>query len=135
VWDEVCDLIWQEGDDYVRDGVFMLKDGRKFALYTTRWGDGEYYDQYGHSYSVDAGLIGCIRVDDIKDDTYEDISDLGAVIEFKKPFQTSGHGGMIQIGHILIDTDPVEEEAWGDELPDEEEIDEEEIDEEELDEE
>ena len=62
-WDEFCALTCS--GHCVLDGEFNLKDGTRFATFTTRWGDGTYRDELGNEYPVDAGLIGCIRVDDI----------------------------------------------------------------------
>lgn len=116
-WDEACDLFFAGRDDHgCNDGEFTLKDGRRFASFGTLWGDGTYYDQFGHSFGVDAGLIGCIKVEDIRDDTYNNLLDLGAIIEFKEPFEVSGGkrsegwDGMIKIGFLEIATGYEEEE-------------------------
>jgi hypothetical protein len=112
-WKEFCSITI-DGNN-VKDGEFQLKDGRRFATYTTAFGDGVYYDQYGHSYSVDAGLIGCIKVEDIRSEKYENLLDLGAIIEFKEEFMTYGgrspeFEGEIQIGTVIIETNPEYEE-------------------------
>lgn len=116
-WDEACDLFFAGRNDHgCNDGEFTLKDGRRFASFGTLWGDGTYYDQFGHSFGVDAGLIGCIKVEDIRDDTYSNLLDLGAIIEFKEPFEVSGGkrsegwDGMIKIGFLEIATGYEEEE-------------------------
>lgn len=115
-WEEFCELTIVSNDCV--DGEFAFKDGRRFATYGTRWGDGEYCDQYGNRYSVDAGLIGCIRVEDIRANKYEDLSELGAIVEFETDFVTGGGrgfsdwGGMIQFGRIMIETDPDWEDDW-----------------------
>ena len=62
-WDEFCKLTIS--GDKVLDGEFNLADGRRFATFTTKWGDGNYFDQNGKSYDVDAVLIGCIDLEDI----------------------------------------------------------------------
>lgn len=108
-WDEFCSLT-TNGNECI-DGEFTFKDGRRFATYGTKWGDGEYSDQYGNRYSVDAGLIGCIQVKDIRAEKYENISELGAIVEFEIDFVTGGRGdrnweGTIQFGRIAIETDP-----------------------------
>ena len=117
-WREACDLFFAGRNDHgCNDGEFNLADGRRFASFGTLWGDGTYYDQFGHSYSVDAGLIGCIKVDDIKQDI-SDILRLGAIIDFNEPFEVSGGkrsegwDGMIKIGFVEINTgyDEFEEE-------------------------
>jgi hypothetical protein len=109
-WREICNIIIQ-GEKIV-DGEFELPDGRRFAIYSTAWGDGEYHDQYGHTYSVDAGSIGCILMSDIRAHKYDNILDLGAVQEFAEPFVTGSQGGQLQFGHVLIETGP----AYEDEL-------------------
>jgi hypothetical protein len=113
-WREFCDITLD--GQKVKDGEFEFKDGRRFATYSTAFGDGVYHDQYGHSYSVDAGLIGCILVEDIKADKYDNLLDLGAILEFDTEFVTSGGRGesgwegTIQFGYVYIETNPVEEE-------------------------
>ena len=113
-WLEFCDITIR--GTQVIDGEFQLKDGRRFATYGTAYGDGVYNDQYGNSYSVDAGLIGCIRVEDIRAEKYENILELGSIMEFDKSFVTSGGRsdgsweGVIQFGHVKVETNPVEEE-------------------------
>ena len=77
-WDQVCSIIIQ--GNKVFDGEFELKDGRKFAIYSTAYGDGLYNDYYGNEYSVDSGSIGCIKVEDIKAEKYDDIERLGAIV-------------------------------------------------------
>ena len=108
-WKEICSIIIQ--GNRVVDGEFELKDGRKFAIYSTKWGDGLYDDHYGHSYSVDSGSIGCIKLEDIKYvDNYDQFLDVGAIVEFDEPFVTSEHEGQIQFGYIIIETNPTYED-------------------------
>jgi len=103
-WDEFCDITI-DGTS-VLEGEFNLSDGRRFATYGTAYGDGEYYSNTGTTHSVDAGLIGCIRLEDITDDTYDNISSLGAIVEFPDDFETGAEDGVIRFGHIVIDTNP-----------------------------
>jgi len=107
-WDEFCKLTIS--GNRVLDGEFNLKDGRRFATFTTRWGDGTYFDELGNSYDVDAGLIGCIRLDDIDFTNPANFVSGGRVVEFVKEFTTFSSGGVISIGNVSIDTDPVEAE-------------------------
>lgn len=109
-WTEVCDLLFGPNDS-LDGGVYKLKDGRQFALYPTKYGDGEYRSNIGTSHGVDAGVIGCILVSDIRDNTYSDIEDLGAVVEFKQPFETGEHKGVISFGHVRINTDYSDEDG------------------------
>lgn len=109
-WDDFC-LLTIQGTNCL-DGEFTMPDGRKFATFGTKWGDGEYYDQFGNTYGVDAGLIGCIKLSDIKANKNSDIERLGAVHTFPEAFTTYGGdndrewNGKIRIGHVVIDTDP-----------------------------
>ena len=63
VWSEVCDLLPFDNSEH----EFELEDGRKFILFSTAFGDGVYQDQKGNRYPVDAGVIGAIKADDIRD--------------------------------------------------------------------
>lgn len=102
-WDEFCSITIQ--GYRCLSGEFIMSDGRRFATYQTKYGDGEYRDQFNNRYGVDAGLIGCIRLEDIRVEKYN-IKDLGAIVEFKTDFVTSYEDGVIKIGHVMIDTDP-----------------------------
>lgn len=108
-WDQFCGITIK--GNQCLDGEFEMPDGRKFATYGTAYGDGRYKDQYGNSYCVDAGLIGCIRVEDIKAEKYNKIEDLGTIHEFQSDFVTSGGrgdrdwSGTIQFGRVFIETD------------------------------
>lgn len=112
-WKQFCKITLT--GEKVLDGEFEMPDGRRFASYSTAYGDGVYYDEYGHTFSVDAGLIGCILESDIKE-PLDNILDLGAFIDFNEPFVTSGGrgekdwDGVIQFGTVMIETDPVYEE-------------------------
>jgi len=112
-WDEVCGLFFKGRDDHgANEGLFELKDGRKFVSFNTKYGDGGYYDEAENEYGVDAGLIGCILVSDIKSSDQNTLVG-GHVHEFESPFVCSGGrseqghdwDGIIQIGHINIATD------------------------------
>ena len=108
-WKEVCDLII-DGHD-VHDGEFTLADGRRFAIYSTAYGDGSYTNNHNSDrLCVDSGSIGCIRLEDIdQDNTQNDIAS-GIVVEFERPFSTSGGrgdngwDGTIHIGHVEVYT-------------------------------
>ena len=111
-WREFCSITIQ--GNRCLDGEFTMPDGRRFATYGTAWGDGLYQDNHGNQYSVDAGLIGCILLSDIKADKY-DIRELGTVIEITEDFRTSGGrgdpdwDGVIQIGPLRIETNPLDD--------------------------
>jgi hypothetical protein len=103
-WDEFCDVTIS--GTHVLSGEMELKDGTRFACYSTKWGDGSYLDDDHREYSVDAGLIGCVRMEDLELDVDGNSTRGGQVIEFKEPFETSSEDGKIYFGDICIDTDP-----------------------------
>ena len=57
-------------------------------------------------------------MEDIRAEKYENLLDLGAIMDFDKSFVTSGGRGdgdwegTIQFGHVMIETNPVEEEDY-----------------------
>jgi hypothetical protein len=105
-WTEVCDLIIV--DHQCLDGEFELKDGTKFAIYSTAWGDGCYLDREGRDYPVDSGSIGCVLVSSITPGELDKIG--GNLIEFNDDFETYSEDGLIIIGDVEIDTKGEEEE-------------------------
>lgn len=113
-WDEFCSITI-DGHD-CKDGEFTLADGRRFATYGTAYGDGCYPCTDGSQLGVDAGLIGCIRVEDISEQmTVAQIKSVGTIVEFAQPFNTNEHKGIIQFGHILVDTAGDDGDEWDDE--------------------
>lgn len=113
-WDEVCDRTIEDSE--CLSGEFTLSDGRRFALYSTAYGDGVYNDNRGRPYCVDAGIIGCILLSDI--DLLDDRNFLscGQVLEFPEDFTTSGSDersdGVIRFGGVCIDTADHNEEEF-----------------------
>jgi len=122
-WREVCNLMFAIDGPGVLNGEFNLANGVRFAVSSTAYGDGTYQDQQGREYPVDAGLIGCIRVEDVYDPEWwlEGVQ----TVEFDRPFELVNTDGVIKFVTvdsnvvIEIDTDP----EYGDE---EDEFDEEE---------
>lgn len=100
VWDEVCALtLTDEGVE----GEFNLSDGRRFALFSTKFGDGDGYEvSTGDTLSVDSGSIGCVRTCDITD--VHARLELGIITQFDTAFAVSSGDGFISIGGIEIDT-------------------------------
>lgn len=110
-WDEVCNLMFATGNNSVLDGEFNLSNGVRFTLHSTAYGDGTYQDQQGRDYPVDAGLIGCIRVEDVVDPEAW-LAGMQTVV-FTEQFELQYDDGVISFvnanGKVLlaIDTDPV----------------------------
>lgn len=102
-WDEVCDFMFPNNSTGEVNGEFILKDGTKFANYFTKYGDGEYYDDYGNAYPVESGSIGCIKIEDIKDKSA--LKRLGKQFIFDTDVTTGSKDGKIFFGNIYIDTE------------------------------
>ena len=115
-WDEIFGLTFPTPYDMV-DGEFELKDGRRVTQYGTAYGDGQYDSNIGTSHCVDSGSIGCIAIEDIRDEAIEikDIQSFGAVVTFEEDFHTSGSASYLVFGHVVIDTSYEEEEEYEDE--------------------
>ena len=105
VWDECVDLFFPASAyPEQAEGEFTLKDGRRFASFGTAYGDGTYRSNIGTEHGVDSGSIGCIRVEDIRDDAYDNIEELGAIVDFDQPFEVSKDQGLLVFGHVQIET-------------------------------
>lgn len=100
-WKEVCALMFATDDNGVLDGEFNLANGVRFSLHSTAYGDGTYQDQQGRNYPVDAGLIGCIRVEDVYDPEWwlEGVQ----TVEFENPFTIQYNLGTIMFVEQLPD--------------------------------
>jgi hypothetical protein len=109
-WDEVCALTIN-GQRAI-GGEFNLKDGRRFAIYNTMYGDGSYNDQFGGEYGVDSGSIGCIAIEDINLDIAGNNIDGGEVLTFDQDFYTGEQDGKIMFHNVSIDTDDMVEEDF-----------------------
>ena len=106
-WDDFCSKALSRNKD-PNNHIITLHTGVIVAFIHTMHGDGVYSDQFNNSYPVDAGLIGCIKIDDITD-SKADIS-LGATIYFDEAFECFSDNGVLHFGHISIDTDDEDEE-------------------------
>lgn len=99
-WDEFCESL---------DDVERVVNGKKIASLSTMYGDGSYYDQFGNEYGVDAGLIGCIKIEDIEKDDQNRVED-GHVHVFDSPFQVYSVDGFLHFGNVVINTGDEDEE-------------------------
>lgn len=127
-WNECCELFFEGRDDRgCNEGVFQLKDGRKFANFNTKYGDGSYSSNISSSFCVDSGSIGCIKLEDIRDEStsMKEMKDLGVICISDEDFVVSEHNGTISFGdlHIYTGEDPYyeEEEGYDDYYEDEDE--------------
>lgn len=106
-WDRFCsDTLAQpdEGQHWgsITDGGFEV-NGKKLWYHGTAYGDGGYPDQNGHIYSVDAGLIGVLPFELVVH-RYENLYELGNVVEYDYDFECSYEDGTFYIGPLRIST-------------------------------
>lgn len=110
-WDEACELFFAGRTDHgCNEGKFKLADGREFVNFNTKYGDGVYFDGL-FSCGVDSGSIGCIRVEDIK----EELPPGAVVMAFLEDFECYRDDNMLVFGHIAINTDSCEYEEYDEE--------------------
>lgn len=117
-WDEFCDITSVgNGDCY--DGKIVLPSGRIAVSFGTAYGDGYYLDNKGRGYPVDAGLLGAIKFEDLKNSSKN--NDGGHVIEFENDFYCyyENENGVIHFGDVSIDTEGSDEDYDDDEEDDE----------------
>ena len=106
-WAEVCGLIIA-GNDCL-DGEKILSDGTNFAIYSTSYGDGCYFDAEGNEYPVDSGSIGCVPFSAVDKDMQdlEKIKKYGRLVQFDACFRTGAtREGEIWFGGVEINTNP-----------------------------
>lgn len=114
-WEELRSLVFKDGQ-FV-EGEYELSDGRKFAIYATKYGNGVCKDQYGETYCIESGTIGCIWLNAIKSRKLFDFKSLGVIVDFVEEFKTLGcndrkmWNGNILFGGLCIKT---ERDRWFD---------------------
>lgn len=91
--DETYYGVWQDKYEF-SDGKIETDEGT-FAVASTAYGDGEYRDNAGYSYPVDAGVIGCVPLELVKKEEISDLESEGfgrVVIADSAKFITDGEG-------------------------------------------
>lgn len=98
---------WLEAADYMSEPDILLADidGKPVLGISTAHGDGQYYDEEGRSYPVDAGLIGLVPVE-----LAEGEPSGAHRVTFTSDILCETYEGKIVLGHITIDTDPDEDD-------------------------
>lgn len=109
----VPDHLWMgllESCDYFQTNpVGTLPDGTKVVAFGTAYGDGEYPDQFGSSYSVDSGLIGLVPLHVFK----EADETLGKIVHFDREVEAFCANGVLYFGNFWIDTRGSEDDESG----------------------
>lgn len=116
---------WQEilrQTDFFKNPVGTI-NGKKVLAFGTAFGDGEYIDDEGRKYGVDAGLIGLVPVE-VAEKTHA--LKYMHKLNFSIPIVCTNNGGMMRFGDIVIDTigdndedEDTEDEDFDDESEDE----------------
>lgn len=139
--DDIYKDVWGKKHNY-EEGQFDLEDdnghSESFAVAQTAYGDGEYHDQQGREYCVDAGVIGIIPSSMWKVSATDIASKgLGTVLTIKKELTMNAENGIFTVTaddeEIVIDTNQPEldDEDWDDEDGDEDFEEDEDLDEDE----
>ena len=106
----VPESLWMpllESCNYYQDSPVgtVKKNGQTYEVlaFGTAYGDGVYQDNQGHSYPVDAGLIGLTPIELVEGIPRPD---LGRVVTFERNFICVGEEGMMHFGsRIQINND------------------------------
>lgn len=109
-WDEMM-CFFYPGIKMV-EGEFVLKDGTRFAIYSTKYGDGA-YPVLGtvKDVCVDSGTVGCVLVSDLLPNA--DL-EAGYIHEFENSFKTDSYQGAIEFGYVTVETGIVEDGDYED---------------------
>lgn len=103
----VCGFIYDK--DYRRKKRLVECEDISFLAYfgMMAHGDGVFSDNYGRSYSVDAGLIGIVELNDSDLEASARAVEArggGQVIDFGEAFEVSSKRGVFNFGNIEINT-------------------------------
>lgn len=93
--------------DWFETNATELQPGKWVGGFGTMWGDGEY-----NGFPVDAGLIGFVHEDLVEPGcTFLENPECGRWVVFAEAWVARAyHNGEIHIGHIVVDTNPGDEE-------------------------
>jgi hypothetical protein len=96
----------------ILEGEFNTKDGHRFAVFNSCYGDGIYPGSDGNRYPVDAGCLSALPMSMTDDEKMKEVVEhkLGTVVEFDDVFESKSEvkrwttKGTIIFGHIRIET-------------------------------
>ena len=114
-WSELCGLFFADKEYDCNEGEFILKDGRRFFIGSTAYGDGYYPDNKGNYYGVDAGCIGIININDIDESNSMNDINLGTIHTFETDFEVSIDNGIFKFDDIIINTREFDDEEFDEE--------------------
>lgn len=110
---------WLEAADYTSDSRILearLSGEHRYAVaLNTAYGDGEYLDQNGRNYGVDAGLLGLVSYDWAEDKNKHEEEGTRYLVTFSGPTLVKYDNGQLTFGHIVIETDDLDPDEFEDE--------------------
>lgn len=90
-WDKLLKLT-----NYFQNGEVIDYNGSKLAYGRTAYGDGTYYDGFGHEYRVFAHLLGAVLLEVA--DNNEDLQRLGRIHQFTEEWIFDAFDGYFKFG-------------------------------------
>ena len=96
--DEDWDELLKQTNCLAHEGIVEFK-GRKMAIFSTAYGDGEFTDIHGNVYGVDSGLLAAVPMEIISRKPID-----GRIIESEREIPCSNDRGYISFGFGGIDT-------------------------------
>ena len=103
----VCSFKYETGEWFTVDGV-------RFAFGSTADGDGEFVDNVGRKYPVDAGILGIVELNAafVPKNISNEHGDLGHIVQFEEEPLVVTCDGNFRFGNICIDTRDQEDEYY-----------------------
>lgn len=113
---------------YINENRFTYK-GKTMVIFGTAYGDGGYENTFNsNQILVDSGLIAIIPIDILSKKSIKENSNNSAITEFTNSFECVNNNGILNFGHIIVDTLGEEEEdddEWYEDDEDDEDFDDE----------
>jgi hypothetical protein len=121
-WDKVID----DTNCFYEQEIHKLHNMNYVGFHTAH-GDGEYEGSDGKRYPVDAGLIGAVDIELVRQQGVINLDNLqfeeekfGSIITFNSPTECGVRSGMIYFGNMTIHTDIVDnsdyDDYWDDDM-------------------
>lgn len=102
------DASWKQvgkTSNYFYNAPVATINGQRVLGFHTEHGDGLYFDNFGHSFDVDTGLIGLVPEGLIdKHSAYRRMPRIGTIVKFDEPTVCSTDRGVMAFGRYQIDT-------------------------------
>ena len=104
-WREVCNLIRTEGEGYMQ-----LSNGRELFIFSTKYGDGSYFDQNGFEYYVDSGTLGCTHL--LPDQDTKMLTEISYICEHQNLWGRQEDSKIYLMDRIIDTDEDFDEDEW-----------------------